>query len=242
MAGFISFGSSDLGLRRANNEDSFMVKPELGFAALADGMGGPPSGEVASRIFIDTAFSVFSEKHLSLEEEVSEAIKRVFQMSNKVIFRTSASNMQHRGMGCTGEVLAFYQKRYVLGHVGDSRTYLLRSEKLRQLTRDHSAVQDWVDLEIMTKEEARHHPSRNALTRAVGTQEKVTSDIVKGSTQPGDIFLLCSDGLTDMVEDESIREALLHSSDLEHTAGRLIELARSAGGSDNTTVVLCKAK
>ena len=150
--------------------------------------------------------------------------------------------MQHRGMGCTGEVLAFYQKRYVLGHVGDSRTYLLRAEKLHQLTRDHSAVQDWVDLEIMTKEEARHHPSRNALTRAVGTQEKVTSDIVKGSTQPGDIFLLCSDGLTDMVEDESIREALLHSSDLEHTAGRLIELARSAGGSDNTTVVLCKAK
>ena len=143
-------------------------------------------------------------------------------------------------MGCTAEVLAFYDQSYVVGHVGDSRTYLFREGQLRQITRDHSVVQEQLDEGLITPEEARNHALRHVILRAVGVRDTLAVDLIRGKNRPGDIFLLCSDGLTDMVEDTLIREVLVLSLGLNQKVDRLIELAKSAGGRDNITVILCE--
>ncbi|MBI4682159.1 MAG: Stp1/IreP family PP2C-type Ser/Thr phosphatase [Nitrospirae bacterium] len=233
-------GKSDIGLRRSNNEDAFAVKPELAFAAVADGMGGSASGEVASSIFIDTAVDVLSKARNRSVQDTAESVQKVFQLSNGKIFKTAEENTSHHGMGCTAEVLAFFDQSYVVGHVGDSRTYLLREGQLRQITRDHSVVQDQLDQGLITKANARNHSLRNIILRAVGVREPLDVDIIRGEIRSGDIFLLCSDGLTDRVEDALIMEVLLLSVDLDHKADHLIDLAKSAGGQDNITVTLCE--
>jgi serine/threonine protein phosphatase PrpC len=240
MSKIISFGKSDVGLRRSNNEDTFVIRPELGFAAVADGMGGPASGEVASRIFADTALEVFSKNSGRSEMELPELVQNVFQLSNERVLGTAQNDPRHQGMGCTGEVLSFYSEGYVAGHVGDSRTYLLREGQLRQITKDHSVVQDQLDKGLIKPDEARNHPLRHIILRAVGVREDLAVDIIRGKTRRGDIFLLCSDGLTDMLEDASIREALMLPLDLEQKTDRLIGLAKAAGGDDNITVTLCE--
>ncbi len=240
MSGIIISCKTDIGLSRSNNEDSFVVKPDLGFAAVADGMGGPASGEVASRIFADTALEVFSKNSGWSEKELPELVRTVFQLSNDRTLIMAQNDPKHQGMGCTAEVLAFYSGGYVAGHVGDSRTYLFRDGQLRQITKDHSVVQDQLDKGLLNPDETRDHPLRNVILRAVGVSEDLAVDIIRGMTIPGDIFLLCSDGLTDMLEDTSIQEALLLPLDLEQKADRLIGLAKAAGGNDNITVALCE--
>lgn len=241
MSKIISFGKSDVGLRRSNNEDTFIVRPELGFAVVADGMGGPASGEVASRIFADTTLEVLSINGGWSEKELPELIQNIFQLSNESILTTAQNDPQkNHGMGCTAEVLAFYSEGYVAGHVGDSRTYLLREGRLRQITKDHSVVQSQLDQGLIKPDEAREHALRHVILRAVGVSEDLAVDIIRGKARPGDIFLLCSDGLTDMIEDPAIREALLLPLGLEQKADRLIELAKAAGGKDNITVALCE--
>jgi len=240
MSKIISFGKSDVGLRRSNNEDTFVVRPELGFAAVADGMGGPASGEVASKILADTALEVFSKNSGRSEKELPGLIQDIFQLANESILTTAHSDPRNRGMGCTAEVLAFYSEGYVAGHVGDSRTYLLREGQLRQITKDHSVVQDQLDQGLIKPDEARDHALRHVILRAVGIKDDLAVDIIRGKTRAGDIFLLCSDGLTDMLEDPAILEALLLPLDLEQKADRLIGLAKAAGGKDNITVALCE--
>ncbi len=233
-------GKSDIGFRRSNNEDAFVVKPELAFAAVSDGMGGSASGEVASSIFIETAVDVFSNARNRPVQDTAESVQNVFQLSNEKIFKTAVENTHHHGMGCTAEVLTFFDQSYVVGHVGDSRTYLFREGQLRQITRDHSIVQDQLDQGLITPANARNHSLRNVILRAVGVQETLVVDIIRGEIRSGDIFLLCSDGLSDKVEDASIREVLLLSIDLDHKADQLIDRAKSAGGQDNITVTLCE--
>jgi protein phosphatase len=240
MSKIISFGKSDVGLRRSNNEDTFIARPDLGFAVVADGMGGPASGEVASRIFADAALEVFSKNSARSEKELPELVREVFELSNEMILSTAQNDPRHKGMGCTAEVLAFYSEGYVAGHVGDSRTYLFREGRLRQISKDHSIVQDQLDKGLIKPEEARNHALRHVILRAVGIREDLAVDIIRGKTRPGDIFLLCSDGLTDMLEDAAIQEALLLSPGLEQKADRLIALAKAAGGNDNITVTLCE--
>ncbi len=240
MSRIIASCKTDIGLRRSNNEDSFVVKPDLGFAAVADGMGGPASGEVASRIFADTALEVFSKDSGRSEQELPELVRYVFQLSNERILSAAQNDPRHQGMGCTAEVLAFYSDGYIAGHVGDSRTYLLREDHLRQITKDHSVVQDQLDKGLLTPDKTRNHPLRHIILRAVGVSEDLAVDIIRGKTMSGDIFLLCSDGLTDMLEDKSIREALLLPLDLDQKSDRLIGLAKAAGGNDNITVALCE--
>lgn len=240
MSKIISFGKSDVGLKRSNNEDTFVVRPELGFAAVADGMGGPASGEVASGIFADTVLEVFSQNSGRSETELPELVQNIFQLSNETILSTAQNDPHNQGMGCTAEVLAFHNEGYVAGHVGDSRTYLLREGRLRQITKDHSVVQDQLDQGLIKPDEARNHALRHVILRAVGVKEDLAVDIIRGKTRPGDLFLLCSDGLTDMLEDPVIQEALLLPLDLEQRADRLIELAKAAGGNDNITVALCE--
>ena len=169
-------------------------------------------------------------------------VEEVFIDSNRRILEHAANNPDDWGMGCTADLLAFADRRYIIGHVGDSRVYLLRRQCLSQLTRDHSLVQLQVDQGVLTPAEARTHPRKNIILRAVGTDASVFPDILEGEALDHDIFLLCSDGLTDMVEDSLIQRILSSAAPLQQKADGLIEAALAAGGSDNVTVVLCQVE
>lgn len=235
-----AYGKTDRGLRRKNNEDAYLVMPDLAFCTVADGVGGAAAGEVASRIFVDTALEIFGRKHPSSESDTALIVQEVFRLGNERLLAHAEAYPHHKGMGCTAELIAFSGNSYVVGHVGDSRTYLFREGELRQITKDHSLVQDQVDQGLITHDEARKHSLRNVVLRALGAQPSLALDLVRGVNHPGDIFLLCSDGLTDMVEDYAIREVLVAPGALADKVDRLIESAKSAGGNDNITVVLCQ--
>jgi len=240
MLKIISAGKTDIGMRRTNNEDAYLARPDIGLLAVADGMGGAAAGEVASRIFIDSANDVFDRVAKPPEQELYFLVQEVFRQGNDRMIEHVTSNPSDLGMGCTAELIAFSGDSYIVGHVGDSRTYLFREETLRQITKDHSLVQGQVDIGLITPEEAKKHNFRNIVLRAVGTEPTISLDLIKGKCQPGDIFLLCSDGLTDMVDDRWIQEILCSSIGLEEKVERLVEGANTAGGHDNITVLLCQ--
>ncbi len=238
MPKIISSGRSDVGLKRSTNEDAFILKPAEGFLAVADGMGGEAAGEVASRIFIDSALTVFSQGESRSEQETLERVQDTFSLANEKISSHVKRHPEHEGMGCTAELFAFYHDHFILGHVGDSRTYLLRQGRLRQLTKDHSLIQDQINQGLISPVEARRHSLRNVILRAVGADETLSIDLVRGECVPGDLFLLCSDGLTNLVEDASIQGVLSSPLELPQKVERLIQMAKSAGGYDNITVIL----
>jgi len=231
-------GRTDVGLRRSNNEDTFVSIPELGLLALADGMGGAASGEVASGIFADTVREFFSAGPPSSGEEAEELVRRTFLLANQRIRDLADRESKHRDMGCTGEMVVFTGAGYVVGHVGDSRIYLFRGGRLRQVTKDHSFVQEQVDQGVLTPEQARVHAYRHMILRAVGIHDSLAVDLISGKAYTGDLFLLCSDGLSDMVEDSLIEETLASDLSIEEKADRLVRSACDAGGHDNVTVVL----
>jgi protein phosphatase len=238
MPRLVSFGKSDNGLKRVRNEDAFVVKPDLGFCSVADGMGGAAAGEIASRIFAETALEVFAKAEGESDQERHDSVERAFTLAHERILECVRENPHFQGMGCTAELAVFYNESVILGHVGDSRTYLFRKGLLKQLTRDHSLVQDQIDRGLISTADARRHPMRNVILRAVGVSENLAVDILKGIILPGDIFLLCSDGLTDMVNDTEIEEVLSFPVSLAQKVEELIECAKSAGGHDNITVIL----
>jgi protein phosphatase len=240
MLKVIPFGKSDIGLRRSNNEDVFIVQPDKGFFLVGDGMGGAAAGEVASRIFAETALEIFSESPVNAASDVPEIIKDVFRSANERILNKARENPEYHGMGCTGELVFFYDQKYFLGHVGDSRSYLFRQGSLRQITRDHSLVQEQLDQGLITTDETKKHSLRNVILRAVGIKEVLEIDLIRGNTLPQDIFLLCSDGLSDMVDDLSLQEILSLPLSLGQKVEKLIDLAKSAGGYDNITIILCE--
>jgi protein phosphatase len=233
-----AFGITDMGLKRTNNEDAFVVRPDLGFWAVADGMGGAAAGEVASRIFVETAIEVFASN--SPEETQMDRVKNAFTLANRRILDHVASHPDHAGMGCTAEILAISGDDIFIGHIGDSRTYRLRNAELKQLSVDHSLVAEQIKQGLINEQDARSHAMRHVILRAVGAKETVELDLLKGKGLPGDIFLLCSDGLTDMVDDAAIRNCLTQGENLQALVDQLIELAKAAGGKDNITVVLVK--
>ena len=233
-------GATDVGLWRDNNEDSYLIIPRAQVLALADGMGGAAAGEVASQYFVDTVRIAFSEPALPPKDAIPDLIQHVFEVANERILEHIIQHPGDEGMGCTADLLVFAGGRYVIGHVGDSRVYLLRDGRLRQLTKDHSLIQSRVDKGMLTPEEAKHHPGKNILLRAVGTDRSVACDIVQGAVLGRDIFLLCSDGLTDMVDDSDIEIVLVSAQSLEQKVERLISAALEAGGKDNVTVILCE--
>jgi len=236
----LAFGKTDTGLIRKNNEDSFLVDSKMGFCAVADGMGGAAAGEVASSIFIHTASQCLSEPGQSSPDRISTLVQKTFSTANQRILEHVQANPEHKGMGCTAELLAIYENGFVLGHMGDSRTYRMRDSELKQLSKDHSLVQDQLDQGLITSEQAHKHPHRNVILRAVGISESVSLDVIRGKTYPGDIFLLCSDGLTDMISDESMLKELTAHEDLPGCVDSLIDLAKQAGGKDNITVVMAR--
>ena len=235
-------GLTDMGLRRSNNEDAFIVLQDQLVTAVADGMGGAAAGEVASKIFVTVVRESFADAAVSSEEAAYQLVQQVFSVANERIIEHVANFPADAGMGCTAELLTFVDGRYIIGHVGDSRIYLFRNGDLRQLTRDHSLVQMHLDGGMITAEEARVHPKKNIVLRVVGMEQDFSLDILRGNSFAGDLFLLCSDGLSDMIDDNAILAILSSSYSLEQKANKLVESAKDAGGKDNITVVLCQVK
>lgn len=234
----IFFGKTDIGLKRKNNEDVFVVSPELDFCLTADGMGGAAAGELASKIFADTTQDIFTGNTDRSQKEVLYRIQKAFRDANENILEHVIQNTSHKGMGCTAELLAFSDEGFIVGHIGDSRTYRLRKGHLEQLTQDHTMVQQQFEEGLISSDQIKQHPLRNVIYRAVGIKEELALDLIIGKIFTEDLFLLCSDGLTDMIPDEQIREILCTATDISRKAEELIETAKIAGGTDNITVAL----
>ena len=219
------------GRKRRHNEDAYVVEPPL--FAVADGMGGAKAGEVASGLAA-AALKEGARDGSSGEERVSSLI----QEANRRVFRRATEDRDASGMGTTMTVALVDGERVVFGHVGDSRAYLIRNETIEQLTDDHSLVAELVRSGRLTPEEAEAHPQRSVITRAVGTEPDVDVDTFAIEPAEGDLFLICSDGLTDMVDDRSIIQAIgKHRGNLDDAAKALVGAANRGGGEDNITVV-----
>lgn len=205
-------------------------------------MGGAAAGEVASSIIGETASELFLADQGNSLETMQELVRECFLSAHARILSQARETPAYSGMGCTAELLACKQDRFVLGHVGDSRTYLLRRDNLERLTTDHTLVQAQQDQSLISHEQATNHSLRNVILRAVGIGETLEVDIIDGSIQSGDLFLLCSDGLSAMVDDEKIKELLMFDGPLPLKATLLVDQANSAGGRDNVSVVLVAAQ
>jgi serine/threonine protein phosphatase PrpC len=234
---------TDPGQIRSQNEDSIAADAEIGFAVLADGMGGHNAGEVASRIATDTISaritSDASAGRLNASR-VEALIADYVDAANHAVLETANARPECRGMGTTLVLVLWHEGRVTYAHVGDSRLYLLRDGRLERLTRDHSLVQEQLDSGALRPDEARFALNRNVLTRAIGIDLYVDPDIHTRSVGPRDVYLLCSDGLTDMMTDEEIARTLLSSRDVTAAATRLVEIANEAGGHDNISLILAQ--
>jgi PPM family protein phosphatase len=227
-----SAGKTDPGRVRRRNEDAFVVDPPL--FAVADGMGGAQAGEVASRL----AAAAFREYREADELDPEERVQAIIQEANRRIYERARSDAEASGMGTTITAALLADGRVVIGHVGDSRAYRIRNGELEQLTEDHSLVADLMRSGRLTPEEAEAHPQRSVITRALGTDPQVDVDTLAVEAEPGDLFLLCSDGLSTMVSDEDVLRTVEKAGSLDKAARDLVRAANSGGGEDNVTVVL----
>jgi len=225
-------GFTDPGRKRRRNEDSFVIDPPL--FAVADGMGGAQAGEVASRL----AAAAFREFHDADDLDPEKRLAAIIKEANRRIYERAADDAQVSGMGTTITAALVAADALVIGHVGDSRAYRLRGGEFEQLTDDHSLVADLVRSGRITPEEADTHPQRSVITRALGTDPEVDVDTFAVQAESDDLFLICSDGLTTMVDDAEIRDLVTRASDLEQAGKGLVKAANKAGGEDNITVVL----
>jgi serine/threonine protein phosphatase PrpC len=223
---------TDAGRKRRRNEDSFVAEPPL--FAVADGMGGAQAGEVASRL----AAAAFREFHEADELDPEQRLAAIIQDANRRIFERARADTQASGMGTTVTASLVGEDRLSIGHVGDSRAYRIRGGTLEQLTEDHSLVADLVRSGRLSPEEADMHPQRSVITRALGTDPEVDVDTFTVDIETDDVFLLCSDGLTTMVEDDRILDVVRKAKSLEHAARSLVKEANRRGGEDNVTVIL----
>jgi len=228
-----AFGErTDVGRGRPENEDSHLVDPEDGLYAVADGMGGHRAGEVASATAIDALKTAYLGGQ-RLDEAVGAA--------NAAVFAKAAEDAALRGMGTTLTAIALHDSTAELGHVGDSRAYLMRDGAVTQVTEDHSLVEQLVREGRLTPEEAQNHPQRAIITRALGVDVDVQVDTYRIDLKPGDRLLICSDGLTNMLSDDTIAQTLRRHADPQQAADTLVDMANQAGGDDNITVVLVDA-
>jgi len=241
------------GMVRAHNEDSIGTDASIGLAVLADGMGGYNAGEVASGIAVamvsketrDTVADTqpHDRDRASGELMAVRILRNVVARANSSIFQAASSQPQYAGMGTTLVVALLSDNQITVAHVGDSRLYRLRDAQLSQLTRDHSLLQEQIDSGMITKEMARRSQNKNLVTRAVGIEPEVEADINTFEAKEGDMYLLCSDGLNDMVEDEDILLTLGSlQANLPLAASQLVQMANDSGGRDNISVILIRVK
>lgn len=248
-----AFGLTDVGRKRKHNEDAYLLDAERGLFVVADGMGGHAAGEVASRLTVesiqefiagteddhDNTWPFGYNNRFSVDgNRLSTAVER----ANEKVMRAVVNRPELKGMGTTVVAALFDEKRATLVHVGDSRAYLLRDAELRRLTDDHSWVQEQVNAGILSEEEARSHPLKNVVTRALGGGAHVAVDLIEIPVGDGDRFLLCSDGLTGMVSDDEITAALTSQRPLEQIVRGLIDLANERGGVDNITAITVEVR
>ena len=240
------FCATDTGRARSNNEDSVALDETSALAVLADGMGGYNAGEVASGMatgFIKTELGrwLLEAGASATDSEVRRAMDICVDNANRAIFNAANANPQYAGMGTTLVVALFRGTRVLIGHVGDSRAYRLRSGRLMQMTRDHSLLQEQIDAGLITPEQASFSANKNLVTRAVGVEDTVLLEIHQHEVHPGDLYLMCSDGLSDMLDDESLSQLLQGYDSLDEAGQALIAAANDAGGKDNIAVVLVRA-
>ena len=226
-----AFGSrTDVGCVRDHNEDSLVVSPPL--FAVADGMGGHAAGEVASEIAVDVL------SNAALEHPNGQELANAIVRANAEIIEAARCGRGREGMGCTLTACVLEGEKLVIGQVGDSRAYLMHNGKLSQVTRDHSLMADMIEAGKLTEEEARVHPQRSVITRALGTDISTQPDIFDIDVTGGDKLLVCSDGLTSMVKDADIERVMQQNNDPQRCASKLVNEAISAGGADNVTVIV----
>lgn len=243
--------SSNPGMVRSNNEDAVMANTECGFAVLADGMGGYNAGEVASGMATTMLGAELPKAFIERDPSsvvggrswAEVTLETLMGLVNSAIYQSSQTQPQYAGMGTTLVVAVFHDNKVTVGHIGDSRMYRLRGEDFQQITRDHSLLQEQLDAGLITPEQARHSQNKNLVTRAVGIDPEVVAEIHDHAVMSGDVYLLCSDGLNDMVEDDEIAMTLgALSANLELCAMQLIQMANDNGGRDNVSVILVKVK
>ncbi|MEH0168349.1 Stp1/IreP family PP2C-type Ser/Thr phosphatase [Paucibacter sp. JuS9] len=241
------FSATDVGRARDNNEDSVAMDEAVGLAVLADGMGGYNAGEVASSML--TSF-IKAELGRWLKEsgssvaptDVRRAMDICVDNANRAIFNAANTNPRYAGMGTTLVLAVFREEGLLLGHVGDSRAYRLRNGQFSQITRDHSLLQEQLDAGLLTPEEAVFSSNKNLVTRAVGVEDAVMLELHQHEVQPGDVYLMCSDGLSDMLDDDALAQLLISHPSLSEAAQALIDAANDMGGKDNIAVVLVRAE
>jgi protein phosphatase len=247
-----AYGRTDVGRRRKINEDSFLVSPESSLYAVCDGMGGHNAGEVASRMAVET-ISAFIQRS-AVEKEITwpwgldanlsfdaNRLKTAIRLANARVFQAADNREELTGMGTTVVSALVSGGAMTIGSAGDSRCYLVRGGALKQLTRDDSWVSAALGEGILNSDDVEHHPLRNVITKAVGARDAIDLDVLEHDLQPGDLVMLCSDGLHGMVSDQEIERILLASPEsLEAASARLVEAANEAGGRDNVTVVLLR--
>ncbi|HEC18244.1 MAG TPA: Stp1/IreP family PP2C-type Ser/Thr phosphatase [Gammaproteobacteria bacterium] len=240
-------GITDTGRAREHNEDAIAWDESRGLALLADGMGGHNAGDVASRLCIDTLNEILlptldkplrlrPNKHMSRHATLA---RRAVNKANTAIYENAEANPARKGMGTTLAMVLFYDDKAVVAHVGDSRVYRLRGRELEQITADHSLVRELLEKGVISAEEAEDNPYSHVITKAVGVRPRVVAEVQEFATQPGDVFLLCSDGLTDLVDERDIAEALgAFAGHWQRAAQHLVDLANNHGGRDNISVVI----
>ena len=235
------FAKTDVGKAREMNQDYYYIaksEDNLQMYILADGMGGYNGGEVASKLAIETTKNYLENNFDKINHEkeaILKLIKDSMEYANKVVYEKSKTEEELQGMGTTLDVCFIYNNKVYIGHVGDSRIYRIRGNNVRKLTKDHSYVQQLVEDGKITRQEAQHHPKKNMLTKALGCTNYVEPDIRARNIEKQDVLLMCSDGLTNMVEEETIYKIVKENP--ETAPEKLVELANDAGGYDNITVI-----
>lgn len=237
---------TDRGRKRSSNEDAFGFSVEHGAYVVCDGMGGAAAGEIASSLAVREVLRLLERRANGQDGADVPPLLLVAEQAvaaaNETIFSHAQSNEQHSGMGTTLVMLVAEDSHVWVLNVGDSRCYRLRNRSLEQLTLDHSLVEEMVRMGRMTPEEALQSPMRNVITRALGTQSQVTPDIFTSEAEPGDLFLLCSDGLSREISDRQIESILCNDLPLEEMCSQMVSAAKKAGGNDNITCLLVRAE
>ena len=232
---------SHTGLIREINEDSYFVSEDtMNLFIVADGMGGHKAGEVASSLAIDSVKS-FIQNHIpkavgNSDESVCKIIEEAIFEANTRVFKESIQEERYQGMGTT-ITMALIQSKMFIGHIGDSRAYLIRDGEITQITQDHSLVAELLKNGTITEKEAKAHPQRNIITRALGTEENILVDVYTIELLQGDIIVLCSDGLSNLVDPVEIKESLMNSRSMQVGCEHLVALANERGGHDNITII-----
>jgi protein phosphatase len=244
-------GETNVGMKRTHNEDNLFLPSDERLAIVADGMGGHASGEIASQMAVETVVEFFKSTQEDTEitwpfkldrgyrYDVNRLITGI-KLANVKIFEAAQREPQYRGMGTTIVAALFLDDQVLIAHVGDSRLYRVRDGEIQQITEDHSLLNDYIKMKKLSADEIANFPHKNVIVRALGMKETVQVDVYNEAPRMGDVYLLCSDGLSGMIEDAKIHDLVHHEPDLDKATEKLIGAANAAGGVDNITVVMAR--